>query len=148
MRLKPGSYKLRNASGLHEVNQFSARQMVQVLTYMARQPQVWPEFINSLAVAGGTGTLQDRMSHTQALHVLRGKTGTLAGACALSGYVPTRDGTLLAFSILVNGFRRVGPVWAAQDRLADMLAGLDLSTGEVTQAIKAGAALSTDSAEP
>ena len=125
--LKPGSYTLRNASGLHEVNLFSARQMVQLLTYMYRQPQVWPEFVNSLAVAGGTGTLQDRMQSTHALHVLRAKTGTLAGACALSGYVPTRDGTLMAFSIIVNGFKRVDRVWAAQDRLADYLATLDLT---------------------
>ena len=147
VRLKPGSYKLRNASGLHEVNLFSARQMVQVLTYMVRQPQVWPEFINSLAVAGGTGTLKDRMQHTQALHILRGKTGTLAGACALSGYVPTRDGTLLAFSIIVNGFQRVRPVWAAQDRLADMLAGLDLSSAQ-PHAVTTGPALSTDSTTP
>ena len=62
-----------------------------------------------------------------AAHLLRAKTGTLSGACALSGLVPTRDGTMLTFSIIVNGFRRVEGVWSVQDRMAHALAGLDFT---------------------
>lgn len=121
-----GSYVLNNASGLHEVNRFSPRQMARILAYMHRQPQLWPEFVNSLAVAGGSGTLQDRMGQTQAAHLLRAKTGTLSGACALSGYVTSKDGEVLAFSFIVNGYSKLEGVWSAQDRFGAALAGLSL----------------------
>jgi D-alanyl-D-alanine carboxypeptidase/D-alanyl-D-alanine-endopeptidase (penicillin-binding protein 4) len=125
--LVPGSYTLGNAAGLHDVNSFTAAQMVQLLHYMHTQPQLWPEFVNSLAVAGGLGTLQDRMAAGPAAGILRAKTGTLAGACALSGYVTDRSGEPLAFSFLVNGFHSLSGVWRAQDRLGNALASLCLA---------------------
>ena len=125
--LRAGSYTLRNASGLHEVNLFTPRQLTRLVAHVAQEGRVGPEFINSLATAAGIGTLQDRMHDGPAAHLLRAKTGTLSGACALSGLVPTRDGTMLTFSIIVNGFRRVEDVWAVQDRMAHALAGLDFA---------------------
>jgi D-alanyl-D-alanine carboxypeptidase/D-alanyl-D-alanine-endopeptidase (penicillin-binding protein 4) len=125
--LAPGSYSLGNASGLHEVNSFTAGQMVQLLHYVHTQPRLWPEFVNSLAVAGGLGTLHDRMAEGPAAGILRAKTGTLAGACALSGYVTDRSGEALAFSFLVNGFHSLSGVWRAQDRLGEALASLCLA---------------------
>lgn len=122
-----GSYALNNASGLHDVNRMTPRQMVQVLTYMHHQPQLWPEFVNSLAVAGGSGTLQDRMIETQAAHLLRAKTGTLSGASGLSGYVTAKHGEALAFSIIVNGFQSIDSVVSAQDRFGSALASFDLA---------------------
>ena len=131
--LKPGSYSLRNASGLHEVNLFTPRQLADLVGHVAQTNRVGPEFINSLATAAGIGTLQDRMHDGPAAHQLRAKTGTLSGASALSGLVPTRDGTMLTFSIIVNGFRRVDSVWAVQDRMAHVLAGLDLTQPELSE---------------
>jgi D-alanyl-D-alanine carboxypeptidase/D-alanyl-D-alanine-endopeptidase (penicillin-binding protein 4) len=122
--LRPDAYRLGNASGLHEVNRFSPRQLVGVIKNMHDQPRLWPEFVSSLAVAGGLGTLQDRMQSGQAAGLVRAKTGTLAGASALSGVVVNRRGESLGFSMLVNGFVSVEGACRAQDRLGKALAEL------------------------
>ncbi len=122
--LPPQAYTLGNASGLHEVNRFSARHLVQVLKNMHDQPRLWPEFLTSLAVAGGAGTLQERMQQRPTRGLVRGKTGTLAGASALSGVVYDRAGNALGFSLLINGFVHLQDAWRAQDRLALALASL------------------------
>jgi serine-type D-Ala-D-Ala carboxypeptidase/endopeptidase (penicillin-binding protein 4) len=126
--LKKGSYALKNGSGLHDVNRFTPRQMVQVLECMFKKPGVSPEFIASMAVAGGSGTLAERMQKTEAAHLLRAKTGTLSNASALSGYVTVKSGETLAFSIIVNDYDSpIGNVWQVQDHMGAMLAGLDFT---------------------
>ena len=54
---------------------------------------------------------------------VHGKTGTLAAASCLSGYVTSANGHLLAFSILMNG-RGLSQTRAhdAQDKVAEALA--------------------------
>ncbi len=123
-----GSYVLGNASGLHDVNQMTARQLVRVLEVIYRDPRLQPEFLASLAVAGSSGTLSERMRESEADHLLRAKTGTLSSASALSGYVTCRSGEVLAFAVLVNGHTvPVQEVWAVQDELGATLAAWDFS---------------------
>jgi serine-type D-Ala-D-Ala carboxypeptidase/endopeptidase (penicillin-binding protein 4) len=118
-----GSYMVANASGLHDVNRASPRQLVRVLTYMHSRPDLWPEFAASFAVAGGSGTLAPRMRDTEAAHLLRAKTGTLAIASALTGFVPAKSGETFVFSIIVNDYTTsVHDIWQAQDALGDLLA--------------------------
>jgi D-alanyl-D-alanine carboxypeptidase/D-alanyl-D-alanine-endopeptidase (penicillin-binding protein 4) len=59
-------------------------------------------FVNSLAVAGRTGTLKDEMRRTFAQGRCRGKTGTLTDASNLVGYCHARDGHTLAFAFMMN----------------------------------------------
>lgn len=123
--LTAGSYKIGNASGLHDVNRMSPRQIVAVLEYMHKNAQLSPEFSTSLAVAGASGTLTERMRSTEAARLLRAKTGTLSVASALSGYVTTRSGNTLAFSVIVNNYKSpVSEVWHVQDQLGALLARL------------------------
>lgn len=124
IHLEPSAYAYENGSGLHDVNRFSARQFVDLLTYMQREPYSSPEYMASLAIAGATGTLSSRMQDSEALGLLRAKTGTLATASTLSGYVRASDGDTLAFALLVNDFK--GPlsdVLAVQDQIGTLLAG-------------------------
>ena len=124
-----GSFIMGNGSGLNDVNRFSARQIATLLAKMAQDPQLGPEFVTSLAVAGNTGTLSHRMAQSGADGVLRGKTGTLMGVSALSGYVQTPRSGPVAFSIMVNGLS--GPAstgWEMQDRIGMAIAG-DYSGG-------------------
>lgn len=122
--IAPDEYAIENASGLHDVNRFTPSQIVRVLRYMHRQPNLRPEFVASLAVASASGTLSSRMRDTEAAGLLRAKTGTLSIASALSGYVTSHDGELLAFSILVNHYRApLERVWDAQDTIGTLLAG-------------------------
>ena len=59
-------------------------------------------FIDSLAIGGETGTLQDEMQGTVAQRNCLGKTGTLHDVANLAGYCTARDGHKLVFAFLLN----------------------------------------------
>ncbi|MBN1961437.1 MAG: D-alanyl-D-alanine carboxypeptidase/D-alanyl-D-alanine-endopeptidase [Deltaproteobacteria bacterium] len=121
--LQSGSYRISNASGLHSVNSMTPRQIAAVLEFMYHNSQIAPEFISSLAVAGASGTLSERMRTTEASRLLRAKTGTLSISSALSGYVPTRNGDTLVFSLLVNDYQSpVSEVWQVQNKIGALMA--------------------------
>ena len=61
-------------------------------------------FITALPVAGVDGTIAGRMKDTRAQGNARAKTGSIANARALSGYVTSADGEPLVFSMIVNNF--------------------------------------------
>ena len=82
-------------------------------------------FVSSLAAPGGKGTLRRRMKGTIAARQVRAKTGYIAGASALSGYVTDSDRTpRIAFSMIFTGVPRA-QLWRvrrAQDRICIALA--------------------------
>jgi D-alanyl-D-alanine carboxypeptidase len=82
------------------------------------------QFVDSLAVAGETGTLQFEMQRTAAQDKCRGKTGTLSDVSNLVGYCTARDGHTLAFAFLMNS---INPNYAhpIQDQMAVALAKYD-----------------------
>jgi len=89
-----------------------------------QQPRIFPIFYNSLPLASVDGTLAKRMTTYPAACNVRAKTGTLNGVSCLSGYVLTRDGEMLAFSILMQNY--ITPVayyHQVQDSIASLLAG-------------------------
>ena len=109
-----------DGSGLSRANRVSARQVVALLAAMRRSDHA-EAFDASLAVAGRTGTLRNRLRGTAADGACRGKTGTLNGVSSLAGLCSTRDGHTVAFALLMNGVA----VWRAhtqQDRVAATLA--------------------------
>jgi D-alanyl-D-alanine carboxypeptidase len=77
--------------------------LVKLLQGMSRS-QLFPLFYRSLPIAGVDGTLKTRMTKTSAEGNMRAKTGSIGGVSSLSGYVTTRDGERLAFSILMQNF--------------------------------------------
>ena len=76
-------------------------------------------FYNAMPVAGVDGTLRDRMKGTPAEGNVHAKTGSIAHARSLSGYVTTADGERLIFSILANNWTT--PTSAVTD-VADQIA--------------------------
>lgn len=94
-------YRLIDGSGLSRKNLVSPRAIVQTLWAMA-QPQYRENFRASLPVAGQSGTLRQRFAGTAIQGRLWGKTGTLQGISALSGYLERSGSSPLAFSILAN----------------------------------------------
>lgn len=121
--LEPGSYVMKNGSGLNDANRFSAHQINSLLLAMWRHFPLAPEFMSSLGIAAEDGTLQYRMEGTEAERRLRGKTGTLENVSALSGYVQTVGGERFAFSALANDFSgRAGRVVPALDALGAVIA--------------------------
>ncbi len=93
---------------------------VQVETLLAKLADN-RSFVNALAVAGESGTLQDEMNGTVAQGRCRGKTGTLAAVSNLVGYCTAADGDTLAFAFLMSS---IDPDYAhpIQDAMAEALA--------------------------
>lgn len=103
MGLAKDSYVFADGSGLSRLNLISADALVRVLRFM-HQHRHFSSFYDALAIAGIDGTLATRMKKTRAQNNARAKTGTYAGASALSGYIRTADDEMLAFSILANNY--------------------------------------------
>ena len=116
-------FRLRDGSGLSHTDRLSAHAVIKLLGAMSRRPD-FALFRDSLAVAGVDGTLAGRMRGTAAQANVHAKTGTLAAASCLSGYVTSASGHALSFSILMNGGGlSLGDAIAAQDAIAVALAG-------------------------
>jgi len=103
MGLNKESYVYADGSGLSRLNLLSADALIRVLKFM-HQSSHFPVFYNSLAIAGVDGTLETRMRRAGIANNMRAKTGSLANVSALSGYLRTADGEMLAFAILTNNF--------------------------------------------
>lgn len=116
---------IHNGSGLYDGNLVSPKQFVQLLRYMSSHKWA-PEYMTSLAVAGVDGTLERRMTGEQTTANVRGKTGTLNEVSALSGYLRTESGRLVAFSVLINDPpKRAWRYRPVQDRIVEAIAGFD-----------------------
>jgi D-alanyl-D-alanine carboxypeptidase/D-alanyl-D-alanine-endopeptidase (penicillin-binding protein 4) len=101
---EPEAFRLADGSGLSYDNRLTAGDIVRLLVAMYRRDD-WEAYRGSLARAAVDGTLADRMQDTAAAGNASAKTGSLADAAALSGYVTSADGHLLAFAIVTNGER-------------------------------------------
>ncbi len=93
-----------DGSGLSRSDKASPRQIVTLLQAMDRtqNPGVQEAWRASLAVVGRSGTLARRMVGTAAAGRCSGKTGTLRGVSALSGYCTTTGGRSVLFSFVEN----------------------------------------------
>jgi serine-type D-Ala-D-Ala carboxypeptidase/endopeptidase (penicillin-binding protein 4) len=129
--IKPGAYRIVNGSGLTHENRITPADLSSLLRKIYFDISVAPEFLASLAIAGIDGTIRNRFLGTDAVGLVRAKTGTLSGVSALSGYVGEKDDVLI-FSIFVQGFRqrRMNEVRHAQVRMVEaMLAYLRSDAG-------------------
>ena len=103
------AFVLENGSGLATENRLSARQVVDVLAYMARHMEVFPEFLASLPATGWDGTLKKRFGKGDTVELkglIRAKTGTLTepiAVSAIAGYFRHPTHGMVAFCILENG---------------------------------------------
>lgn len=114
--VEPGAVYMRDGSGLTPQGLLSPDAVVALLRHARERP--WgPAFRAALAGPGEPeSTLDDRL--LPYADRLAAKTGTLRHVNALSGYLRSRDGRELVFSILSNGSGRPArEVQAAVDRL-------------------------------
>jgi len=116
------SYALTDGSGLSRHNRLSPQAVVATLRQMAQTPQA-RVYRDSLAVAGRSGTLQARFQGTAVAGRLQGKTGTMTGVSALSGYLEAGGAPTLTLAILLNrSGQDVATMRAAIDRIVRRLA--------------------------
>ena len=98
------AYVQADGSGLSRYGYVTPAMVVTLLERLHRDPRHRDAFVATLPIAGKDGTISTRMRATRAEGNAVAKTGSISNARALSGYVRTRDGELLAFSILANNF--------------------------------------------
>lgn len=119
----PDAVHLTDGSGLSRYDQLTPAGIVRMLRALWLRPG-FEDFARALPEAAGEeGTLTGRLLGTPAQGNLRGKTGSLSGVRALSGYVEDGAGRTLVFSLLVNGYHGPGDVAVAlEDLLVEQLA--------------------------
>ncbi len=119
-RLGAAPASLADGSGLSRGNRAAPYRVAQLLLAMRRRDE-FTAFNNSLSIAGRDGTLGPRMRGGAAQGRCRGKTGTISGVSAVSGYCTARSGKIYAYSILMNGVNAFG-ARALQDRMLNAIA--------------------------
>jgi len=120
--VQPDGFLIRDGSGLSDNDLLTPETIVRVLDRIQRDT-AFPIYYNALPIAGVDGTLDKRMKGTPAEGNVHAKTGTLAKARNLSGYVTTADGERLIFSILANNTTTPGSmVTGVADQIAAALA--------------------------
>jgi len=110
--------RIVDGSGLSLEDRLTPRALVALLLAAERDPGIRGPFLASLAVAGLSGTMRDRLQRRPARGQVIAKTGTTNEASALAGFVRRR----YAFAVVQNG----SPVawWSAravQDRFVTAL---------------------------
>jgi D-alanyl-D-alanine carboxypeptidase/D-alanyl-D-alanine-endopeptidase (penicillin-binding protein 4) len=119
--LEMGAVHVVDGSGLSRINGVSPENFVRLLEYMHRSPHA-EAFRDSLPVYGVDGTLRNRLRGTLVQGNGYAKTGSLNRVSSLSGYLRTKSGRWLAFSIIMNAYNAAGSdARALQDRLVQIL---------------------------
>ena len=97
----PEQFVIADGSGLSQDNRLSPEVLVSVLEYMARRGDI-EVFRESLSISGRDGTLRKRLKNSALRGRVFAKTGYIDGARSLSGYLRSKRGKWIAFSILMN----------------------------------------------
>jgi D-alanyl-D-alanine carboxypeptidase/D-alanyl-D-alanine-endopeptidase (penicillin-binding protein 4) len=108
---------LMDGSGLSRANLLTPRFQTSLLLFLSTRPH-FDLFLSTLAVSGTDGTLRNRLSSERG--VIHAKTGTLSGVSSLSGYMTTKSGRNLAFSIFANFRASVGRIRKTIDEICGL----------------------------
>src|SRR6185437_16571183 len=130
MGIDTKNMQFRDGSGMSHKNLVTANEVTNLL-YVAQSKPWYSTFLKALPVAGHDerligGTLRSRMKGTAAAGNVQAKTGALNGVTALSGYVQTKDGETLIFSIMVNNYLS-NSINEVLDNIAVTLANVELN---------------------
>lgn len=119
IKVSDNDYIPREGSGLSREDLVTPRAMVALL--QERASTDW--FVESLPISGKTGTMRYRMGEKGMAGRVQAKTGTLDTVGALSGYVRTSSGKVIAFSIMANHHTcSSATIRAATNEIVEMLA--------------------------
>lgn len=95
---------MQDGSGLSRQNYVTADAIVIILKRMWEDERHRGRFLSVLPVAGHDGTLESRMRGTILNGRVQAKTGTISNVRSLSGFVDTKSGEKLVFSMIANHF--------------------------------------------
>jgi D-alanyl-D-alanine carboxypeptidase/D-alanyl-D-alanine-endopeptidase (penicillin-binding protein 4) len=118
-KIDDSKFVIVDGSGLARANRVTTRLISDELVVMHRH-RYHDAFFNALPIGGKDGTIAKRMTDLQG-HVFA-KTGYIGGVRSLSGYVKTKEGKWLVFSIIFNKLPgSVAPAEDIQDNVCRVL---------------------------
>ena len=118
MQAFPQTPRWADGSGLSRYNLFTPQDFVWILHKMKNEFGM--ERLKTIFPTGGMGTLSNYYRGDSGF--IYAKTGTMTGVVSLSGYLYTRTGKLLMFSVLINNHRQ--PAWMIRRKVESFLHGL------------------------
>lgn len=122
MGLDPKDYKMADGCGLSMYDYLSPNLLVAFLKYAYANKNIYDRLYPSLPVGGVDGTLEHRMkSGTPSFRRVHAKTGTYTGISCLAGYLTTRSGKLIAFSIMNQNQTVARDARTLQDAVCDYI---------------------------
>jgi D-alanyl-D-alanine carboxypeptidase/D-alanyl-D-alanine-endopeptidase (penicillin-binding protein 4) len=95
---------LADGSGASWYNAVSPRMITEILLNECKNKETFKRLYESLSIAGSDGTLKNRMRKPHLRDRVHAKTGSLTGVNCISGYITMKNGTIAAFSIMINHF--------------------------------------------
>ncbi|MFK2877006.1 D-alanyl-D-alanine carboxypeptidase/D-alanyl-D-alanine endopeptidase [Rhodanobacter hydrolyticus] len=123
--IAPSSVLMEEGSGLSRSDLVTPAAMTRLLQVIAMQP--WAGALQAMLPVGGVdGTLEWRMRDGAATDNVHAKTGSMAYVHCIAGYVTAADGQRLAFTIMLNNYRRDDGEPSANhdvDAIVQLLAG-------------------------
>jgi D-alanyl-D-alanine carboxypeptidase/D-alanyl-D-alanine-endopeptidase (penicillin-binding protein 4) len=115
--------RLSDGCGLSRENLITPRFQTSLLQFLS-QRYYFDLFRNSLAISGTDGTLKNRLAATEVRGSIHAKTGTLNGVTTLAGYMTTKSGRNLVFTILANRARASERVKKTIDEICSLFVNL------------------------
>lgn len=110
---------MQDGSGLSARNGVPAKTMAQIMRKVYIDQKSFPNFYNLLAVAGKTGTFKYLGRKTALEENLHGKGGSMNRVRSYTGYIKSRSGRRIAFSIIVNNYNCAS--WTIRKKLEKVL---------------------------
>ena len=124
-RIDTAQIVMVDGSGLSRLNLITPEMSTDLLEFMWNHPNenIKDAFVSSLPIGGVDGSLRYRYRRGAAKNKVKAKTGFVSHARTLSGYVPSKNGKTLAFSLMCNHYTvKTSKVNEIQDRIINYLA--------------------------
>jgi D-alanyl-D-alanine carboxypeptidase/D-alanyl-D-alanine-endopeptidase (penicillin-binding protein 4) len=120
------SFNIVDGCGLSMYDMCSPQFMVDMLSLIYKNQDLYSIMYKSLPISGVDGTLKTRLNNKTTLNKVHAKTGSVTGSCTLAGYIHTADGRDLAFCIMNEGAVKMVPSRNVQDKICTVLCELGL----------------------
>jgi len=112
------NFSIQDGSGVSRYNYGSPSQYIDLLKWAYNNKAIRDQFISTLPNSTPKGVLNKRGLPNK----VYAKTGSLSGVTTFSGYIFTVSGEIVAFSILMNGFKGDSlPYKNLQDKIVSVL---------------------------
>ncbi|BDS12962.1 D-alanyl-D-alanine carboxypeptidase/D-alanyl-D-alanine endopeptidase [Aureispira anguillae] len=95
---------MKDGCGLSARNGVSPKTFAEIMRKMYIDKKTFGDFYNQMAIAGRSGTLRNMCRNSSAENNVRAKSGSMNRIRSYTGFVTTKGGKKLAFSMIVNNY--------------------------------------------